>query len=60
MPIWCGVRSTLIDMNSKDSNLLSNMVDEGLTGSTCSVSNLSLPSTCWLITVVIEIGIVKV
>jgi hypothetical protein len=48
MPIWYSVRSTLIDMNSKYSNILSSMVNEGLIGSTYSLSNLSLPSTCWL------------
>jgi len=37
-------RGTLIDMNSKDYNLLSSMVNEGLIGSTCSLLDLSLPS----------------
>jgi hypothetical protein len=35
---------TLVDMDSKDSNLLSSMVNEGLIGSTCSLLDLSLPS----------------
>ncbi len=60
MPIWCGVRGTLIDMNSKDSNLLFSMVNEGLTCSTCSLSNLSLLSIVWLTTMVIETSIVKI
>ncbi len=37
---------TLVDMDSKDFYLLSNMVNEGLIGSTCSLLDLSLPSTC--------------
>jgi hypothetical protein len=60
IPIWCGVKGTLVDMNSKDSNLLTSMVNEGLTCSTYSLSDLSPPSTSWPIIMVIGIGIVKV
>ncbi len=60
IPIWCGVRGTLVDMNSKDSNLLYGLVNEGLTCSTYSLSNFSLASTCWPIIMVTGIGIVEV
>ncbi len=60
IPIWCGVRGTLIEMNSKDFNLLSTIMNEGLTSSSYFLSNLSLPSTSWLIIIVPKIGIVKV
>jgi hypothetical protein len=48
MPIWCGVKSTLIDMNSKDFNPLSNMVNEGLTSSSFSYKIFHyLPQVDW-------------
>jgi hypothetical protein len=47
-------------MNSKDYNLLSSMVNERLSSSTYSLLNLTLLSTGWLTTVVIETSIVKV
>jgi hypothetical protein len=40
----CGVKGTLVNMNSKDSSLLSNMVNERLIGSTYSLLDLSLSS----------------
>ncbi len=60
IPIWCGVRNTLVVMNSSDSNLQFNMTNERLTNSTCSLSYLSLPSRGWLTIVVNGLGIVKV
>ncbi len=51
IPIWCGVKSNLIDKNSKYLILLSNTMNEGLTSSTCSLANLSLPLTCSLVIV---------
>jgi len=39
---------------------LSNIMNEGLIGSTCFLSNLSLPSIDWLTMVVIKTCIVKV
>ncbi len=60
MPIWCGVKGTLVDKNSKYSNLLSNITYEWLTGSSYFLSDLSLPSTSWLTIVVTKIGIIKV
>ncbi len=47
-------------MNSTDSSLLFSMVNEGLTSSTYSLSNLSLPSTGWLTTMAIKTCMVKV
>ncbi len=58
--IECGVKSTLIDMNSKYSNLLSNIVNGGLTCSSCFLLNLSIPSIGWLTIMVTKISIVKV
>jgi hypothetical protein len=58
--IWCVIRSTLIDMKSKILNLLSGIVNEGLTSSSYFLSNLSIPSIGWLTTMVIGAGIVKV
>ncbi len=58
--IWCLVKGTLIDMNSKNSNLLSNMANEGLTSSTCSLLDFSLPSTSWVIIVVNKTCMVEV
>ncbi len=60
IPIWYGVKGTLVDMNSKYYNLLSSMVNERLTSSTCSLLNLSLPSTGWLTTMVTGTCIIKV
>ncbi len=60
IPIWCGVRGTLVDKNSKDFNLLSSIVYEGLTGSSYFLLNLSPPSTGWLTIVVIETSIIKI
>jgi hypothetical protein len=48
------VKGTLVNMNSKDFNILSNIVNEWLIGSSCFLSNLSLPSTSWLTTVVLK------
>ncbi len=56
----CGVRGTLVDMNSKYSNLLFSMVNERLTSSNYSLLDLSLPSINWLIIMVLQIGILKV
>ncbi len=56
----CGVKGTLINMNSKDLNILSNMVNERLISSTYSLLNISLPSIGWLTIVVFGIGIIKV
>ncbi len=47
-------------MNPKYSNILSNIVNEGLIGSFFFLSDLSLPSTGKLTSVVIETNIVKV
>jgi hypothetical protein len=47
-------------MNSKDSNLLSGIMNEGLTCSTCLLSNFSLPSKCWLTIMVTKTCIIKV
>jgi hypothetical protein len=60
IPIWCGVIGTLVDMNSKDFNLLYGIMNEGLTCSSYFLSNLSLPSTSWLVIVIIGTCIVKV
>jgi hypothetical protein len=60
IPIWCGVKGTLVDKNYKDLNILSSIVYEGLTSSSCFLSDLSLPSTSWLTTMVTGIGIVKI
>jgi hypothetical protein len=59
IPIWCGVRGKLANKNFKDSNLLSRMVNEGLTGSTCSLSDLLLSTTGSLTIVVFVIGYSK-
>jgi len=56
----CGVKCTLIDIYSKDSNLLSSMVNERLISSTYSLLDLSLLSIGWLTIVVFGIGIIKV
>jgi hypothetical protein len=60
IPIWCGFKGTLVNNYSKDSNLLSNIIYEGLIGSSYFLSGLSLPSTCWLTTMVTRTDIVKV
>jgi hypothetical protein len=55
----CG-QGTLVDNNSKNFNLLSNIVYERLTISSCFLLNLSLPSIGWLTTMVTGTSIVKV
>ncbi len=60
IPIWCGVKGTLVDRNYKDLNLLSSIIYERLISSSCFLSDLSLPSTSWLTTMVTGIGIVKI
>ncbi len=55
-----GVKGTPVDHNSKDSNLLSSIMYEGLTCSSCFLLDLSLPSTCWPTIFVTRIGIIKV
>jgi hypothetical protein len=60
IPIWCGVKGTLVDKNSKDSNMPSSIVYEGLTCSSYFLSDLSLPSIGWQTTVVTGTCIVKV
>jgi hypothetical protein len=42
IPIWCGVRSKLIDKNSEYLTIMFNIVNEGSTSSTCSLAVLSL------------------
>jgi hypothetical protein len=39
IPIWWGVKSTFVDKNSKDYNLLPSIMNEGLTSPTCFLSN---------------------
>ncbi len=60
IPIWCGVRSTLVDKNSKDSNMPYSIVYEGLTCSSYFLSDLSLPSIGWQTIMVTGTCIVKV
>ncbi len=47
-------------MNSKDSNLLSSIMNERLIDSSCFLSDLSLPFTSWVTTMVIETSIIKI
>jgi hypothetical protein len=60
IPIRCGVKGKLAYKNSKDSTPLSNMVNDGLIGSTYSLSDLSLPLTSSLATMATWTSIVKV
>jgi len=39
IPIWWGVGSTLVDKKFEDYNLLPSIMNEGLTSSTCFLSN---------------------
>jgi hypothetical protein len=60
IPIWCGVKSKLVDKNSKLSIILFNTINKRLTSSTYSLIDFSLPLIGSLVTMATWIGIVKV